>query len=291
MVICRAAGAGPTRRTLMTRSINFSLANCRSMRSFSTSNGTRPIPTTKVKPEGLKDFSDFGWNAKLFPNPQQQIKLLHDAGVHFVGIRKPRLGNSDTLAMVRQKGWGFQSNNNVNGRGLLFANPDARSWYAQQIEPLLGNGVDGWWNDEGEFTYTNYLYWNMAQRQALDAVHPESRLWTLNRAFQPGLSPRAPRPGPATSARIRARSGSKHGPAELEHRRHAAERLPDMGGFSGQATPELLTRWMQAGTFFPIMRFIQHRIQTPLPLALRRPGRGRDPQNARTPLPFGPGSV
>ncbi len=28
----------------------------------------------------------------------------------------------------------------------------------------------------------------------------------------------------------------------------------DIGGFKGEDTPELLTRWMQAGTFFPVMR-------------------------------------
>ncbi len=28
----------------------------------------------------------------------------------------------------------------------------------------------------------------------------------------------------------------------------------DIGGFFDQTTPELLTRWMQAGTFFPVMR-------------------------------------
>ena len=28
----------------------------------------------------------------------------------------------------------------------------------------------------------------------------------------------------------------------------------DIGGFTGEDTPELLTRWMQAGVFFPVMR-------------------------------------
>ncbi len=215
------------------------------------------FPDYDVKPEGVKDFSDFGWNKALFPDPAGQIAALHAAGVRFVGIRKPRLGNRETLAEVRRKGWGFEAGDSLerfDARGLLFANADARAWYAGQITPLLRAGVDGWWNDEGEFTYANYLHWNQAEAQALAGVDASARLWTLNRSFQPG----AARYGAATwSGDIGARwADLARTPATLLNWGLAG--MPecgcDIGGFFGEVTPELLVRWMQAGTFFPMMR-------------------------------------
>jgi alpha-glucosidase len=70
---------------------------------------------------------------------------------------------------------------------LDFSLPDARKRYADQLTPLLKAGIDGWWNDEGEQTYTKYTYWNQAEAQALLQVDPKRRLWTINRAFQPGM--------------------------------------------------------------------------------------------------------
>jgi alpha-glucosidase len=214
------------------------------------------FPDYDVKPQGVKDFSDFQWNPKLFPNPTEDIKELHDAGVHFVGIRKPRLGNSQTLVDVRGKGWGFHSSSssNIDARGLWFASADARNWYAAQMEPLLRVGIDGWWDDEGEFTYSNYNYWNQAERQALDAVRPDARLWTINRAFEPGTS----RYGAAAwTGDIRSTwDDLRKTPTALLNWSLAGMPFAgcDIGGFAGQVTPELLVRWMQAGTFFPVMR-------------------------------------
>jgi alpha-glucosidase len=62
-------------------------------------------PDYGVPPAGEDHYSDFGWNAKLFPDPAGQITALKQAGVHFVGIRKPRLGNKDALAAMHSKGW------------------------------------------------------------------------------------------------------------------------------------------------------------------------------------------
>jgi alpha-glucosidase len=211
-------------------------------------------PDYELKPEGVKGFSDFDFSPKLFPYPAAQIKQLHDAGIHFVGIRKPRLGNSDTLAMLRAKGWVSSAPKGLYARGLRFSNPDVRTWYAGQLQPYLQAGVDGWWNDEGEFTYSNYVYWNMAERQALDTIDPARRLWTINRAFQPGTS----RLGAAAwSGDIHATWKDLHRtPATLLNWSLAGEPYGacDSGGFSGQVTPELLVRWMEAGTFFPVMR-------------------------------------
>ena len=212
------------------------------------------FPDYDVKPAGEAGFSDFGFNPAVFPDPTAQLKEMHDAGVKFVGIRKPRLGNADLLKMIRAKGWDFRGGTSYDARDLRYDLPVLRDWYAAETEPLLKAGVDGWWNDEGEFTYMTYDGWNQAEREALDAVDPKARLWTINRAFQPGTA----RYGAAAwTGDIKATwEAFRKTPAALENWSLAG--MPyggcDTGGFFGQTTPELLTRWMQAATFFPVMR-------------------------------------
>ena len=96
-------------------------------------------PDYGMKSQGNSDFHDFGWNPALFPDPAAQIAELHSKGIHFVGIRKPRLGNSELLKMVRAKGWTLPQTGRelIDLRGLNYRDPAVRDWYAQQMEPLL----------------------------------------------------------------------------------------------------------------------------------------------------------
>jgi alpha-glucosidase len=211
-------------------------------------------PDYKLPPQGAADYPDFSWNPPLFPDPAGQIAQLKKQGIHFVAIRKPRLGNSATLVMARRKGWILPQGNGVDARCLDFANADCRDWYAQQLVPLLKNGIDGWWDDEGEITVTTYYWWNQAQAQALAAVNPAARLWTIDRSFEPGLQ----------------RFGASAWTGDIASNWATLAKTPgdllnwslagmdygacDIGGFLGNDSPELLTRWMQAGVFFPVMR-------------------------------------
>jgi alpha-glucosidase len=80
------------------------------------------------------------------------------------------------------------------------------------------------------------------------------RLWTINRAFSPGVQ----------------RLGGAAWTGDIEALWPQLERTPtdllnwglagmpyttcDIGGFRDETTPELLTRWIEAGVFFPILR-------------------------------------
>ncbi|MGD0461571.1 MAG: TIM-barrel domain-containing protein [Tepidisphaeraceae bacterium] len=214
-------------------------------------------PDYSVKPEGLPDFTDFSFNPKLFPDPAAEIASMKSEGVHFVGIRKPRLGNTDLLAMARSKGWILapgKSGEQIDTRCLDFSNPAVRAWYAHQLTGLLRQGIDGWWDDEGELSFTMYYWWNQAEADALAQVRPGTRLWTIDRAFAPGSQ----RFGIAAwTGDIRATWAElARTPTHLLNWSLAG--MPygacDIGGFSGNTTPRLLTRWMEAGVFFPVMR-------------------------------------
>ena len=190
---------------------------------------------------------------KLFSDPGEQIDAYRAEGVHFVGIRKPRIGNSTTLQLMREKGWLLDSpgGTKYQTRDMKFADPELRSWYANQSQDLLKKNISGWWNDEGEGAYVTYYYWNQAELAAYAQAKPGQRLWTLNRAFSPGLQ----RLGAAAwTGDIEASWASlARTPADLLNWSLAG--MPygacDIGGFWNQTTPELLSRWMEAGVFFP----------------------------------------
>jgi alpha-glucosidase len=211
-------------------------------------------PDYGVPPEGLPTFSDFNWNANLFPEPAAQIKALKDQGVHFVGIRKPRMGNSETLAMMRSNNWVLALNKGFEARDVNFANPGMSDWYVKQSADLLAAGVDGWWNDEGEGTYTIYFYWNQTEARAWSLDRTNQRMWTLNRAFSPGVQ----RFGAAAWTGDINASWKDLGETPTSLLNWGLAGMPycacDIGGFNQTPTPELLTRWMEAGVFFPVMR-------------------------------------
>jgi alpha-glucosidase len=217
-------------------------------------------PDYGVPPEGDLAFVDFGWNPALLPDPAKQIADFAQQGLHIVGIRKPRLGNTDNLVMARSKGWILSLNpDDPNGgssrtRDLDFSQAAVRSWWKDNNRKFLDAGMAAFWNDEGETNYTEYAYWNMAEIDLFKQINPDARFWSLNRSFIPGMQ----RLGvTAWTGDIQADWGTlARTPGELLS--YSLSGLPystcDIGGFSGNTTPELLTRWMQAGIFFPVMR-------------------------------------
>jgi alpha-glucosidase len=222
-------------------------------------------PDYKLPQDGMAGFADFGWNTNLFPDPVAQIRDYQSQGVHFVGIRKPRLGNRDTLAMARANGWTLliENGENYHSRDLNFGNPELREWYVGQSAGLIRDGIDGWWNDEGESTFTTYYDWNLTEAEALARYRPGQRLWTLNRAFSPGLQ----RLGAAAWTGDIQSSWEllRETPTSLLNWTLAG--MPyetcDIGGYKGNPSPELLSRWMEAGVFFPVMRTHSELIATP----------------------------
>lgn len=210
------------------------------------------LPDYAVGKEGKAGFSDFLFNPKLFPNPAKQIAELGSQGIKFIGIRKPRLGNTELLDTARKNGWLISPK--TDSRDLNFKNAGLQKWYKDKNEPLIKAGVDAWWNDEGESYYTCYYWWNKVQYDLLASARPNYRHFTLNRAFSPGNQ----RFGYSTwSGDISATWASfADVPKDLLNFSLAGMYYGacDIGGFHGTPEKETLVRWFQAGVFFPIMR-------------------------------------
>ncbi|RFZ90122.1 DUF5110 domain-containing protein [Mucilaginibacter conchicola] len=216
------------------------------------------FPDYFMKKEGSDGFNDFGFSPKLFPHPAKQLTDLKNEGIHFIGIRKPRLGNKLFLDTVRKNGWLNSPDNPDADRDLNFNNAGLRKWYGKKSKPLLDAGVETWWNDEGESYYTCYYGWNTAQNDLLASARPNQRFFTLNRAFSPGNQ----RFGYCTWTGdiLSTWSSLNDVPKDLLNFSLAGMYYGscDIGGFSGShdspVTKEMLVRWFQAGVFFPVMR-------------------------------------
>ena len=218
-------------------------------------------PDYTIGKKGEKSFTDFSFNPKLFPDPSQQIANYKKQGVEFIGIRKPRLGNTFSLDTARKNGWLIHPES--DSRDLNFSIPSLQKWYANQTIPLLNAGVDAWWNDEGESYYSCYYWWNLAESNILMKVKPNERHFSINRSFAPGNQ----RLGyctwngdiPSTWQALR------ETPADLLNFGLAGMNYGscDIGGFMGTPTKENLVRWFQAGVFFPIMRAHSNLFTTP----------------------------
>jgi alpha-glucosidase len=211
-------------------------------------------PDYTLQDPGRPDYHDFGYNNVTFPNPAQQLSdYKTKLNLRFGGIRKPRLGNSNLLVMARSKDWTI-SGHDGGSRNLNYSIPELDTWYGQQEIPYLKDGVEFFWNDEGETTWYTFHYWNYAETLTLKAFKANKRFFTINRAFTPGMQ----RFGATTwtgdiqpswqdlvtTSGVMLNWGLAGNPVVT----------CDTGGFSGETNSLLLSRWYQVAAFMPVMR-------------------------------------
>lgn len=220
-----------------------------------------PSPDYNLPDTGEPDFADFSYNAKTFPNPIDQLKDYHEKlHLRFAGIRKPRLGNSNLLVMAKKNNWTVESTSpnmlaGVDARNLNYSRADVRDWYQRHLSDYLSDGVDFWWNDEGEAFYFDFYWWNMAEIDALTNHDPNKRFWTINRAYTPGMQ----RFGAITwTGDINVEWPSlQNQPGYVLNWNLAGSMYVtcDTGGFQGiEIGHILITRWYQYAVFMPVMR-------------------------------------
>jgi len=206
-------------------------------------------------PSGSATYTDFGYNNVTFPSPAEQLAKYHNMGFKFGGIRKPRLGNDKLLTEARDKGWMLPGGVNGKDRNLNLSIEAARDWYAEENNHYLKDGVDFWWNDEGEVTFFMFDEWNDALVSGWNKINPMRRFFSLNRAHTPGMQ----RYGLAiwTGDIAVSWQSLQEQPAMMLNA--ALMGMPyiscDTGGFAGgNDTAEMITRWYQIATLMSVMR-------------------------------------
>ncbi len=245
-----------------------------------------------------QDMGRLEWEPEQWGDHKKMLSDLKNRGVNTVVISQPyvlRNGKAiDNYNELAPKGM-FCRDSVGNphqvtiwvGEGGMFdvSNPDTRQWLRERYKKLTDEGVTGWWGDLGEpevhpetifhhngKTAREYhnLYGNEWSRIIYDLFeeeYPDTRLMTLMRGGTAGLQRFSVYPwstdvsrswgGLAPQVIIMLNSGMS-GLGYMSH---------DVGGFAIDekcpVDPELYVRWLQLGTFSPILRTHAQQVAEP----------------------------
>lgn len=235
-----------------------------------------------------QDMGRLDWDPQQWPNHRKMLKQLKDKGVNLVAISQPyvlrngrgldnyNMGDKAGLFVKDSVGGSREVKIWVGEGGMWdMSNPDTRAWLRERYRTLTEGGVGGWWGDLGEpevhpdgfhangLTTRQYHNqygndWSEIISELFREEYPDTRLMTMMRGGTTGLQRYSVYPWSTDVSRswgglqpqitIMLNSGLS-GLGYMGH---------DVGGFAVDPAhpydPELYVRWLQLGTFSPILR-------------------------------------
>lgn len=236
-----------------------------------------------------EDMGRLAWDAEQWPDHKGMLRDFKKRGVNTVIISQPYvLSNGrgvDNFNYLSSRGMLAKDSIGVTqpvtiwvGQGgmLDVSNPDTRSWMRERYRTLTDEGVTGWWGDLGEpevhpedamhangksaREYHNQYGndWSEIIYSLFQEEYPHTRLMTMMRGGTAGLQRFNVFPwstdvsrswgGLKPQVNIMLNSGMS-GLGYMSH---------DVGGFAvdpaNPVDPELYVRWLQLGTFSPVLR-------------------------------------
>ena len=248
-----------------------------------------PIDTIHLDIDYMDSFKVFTWNEKDFGKPGELIKDLKKDGFKIVTIIDPGVKLEKGYAKYDEgKANGYfaktpEGETYVNevwpGDSVYpdFGNPKVRTWWADNQKYLVDLGVRGVWNDMNEpasfrgelppdvvFTDEDQpsdhaaihnIYGHLMAKATYEGLkkHDKRRPFVITRACYSG-----------SQKYTTAWTGDNQ--SLWDHLRMAIPQMcnmglsglayigTDVGGFGADATPELLSRWVQVGCFSPLFR-------------------------------------
>ncbi len=241
----------------------------------------------------MDGYRCFTWDRSRFPDPAALIADLHEQGFRVVtlvdcGIKADR--SYDVCAAGLEGGMFCTYPDGQPAAGPVwpgesyfpdFTAPHVREWWGSLHRPWVEMGVDGLWNDMNEPTIigprgdtlagcvrhgwegqgadhrrAHNIYGLQMVRatfEGLQRLQPDRRPFVLTRSGWAGVQRYAA-------------SWTADNASTWEHLRLTLPMVlglglsglaftgPDVGGFSGDADPELLVRWIQLSAFLPLFR-------------------------------------
>lgn len=235
-------------------------------------------------------YKVFTWHPTRFPDPKGLLKELKDMGFRVVVILDPGVkkengykayedGKSKDLFVTYPDG---QEYNGQVWPGWSafpdFTYEPARKWWGEQMDVLTDNGVEGFWNDMNEPAAWGQHLPDLIEfhYEGEGGTHKKSRNvygMQMARATKEGARKLMNGKRPFILTRAGYSGVQRYGAVwtgdNVSHDDHmlAGIRLVnsmgltgvpfagyDVGGFAGEASPELFARWIALGAFSPFFR-------------------------------------
>ena len=234
------------------------------------------------------DMGRLAWDSAQWPDHRKMLADMNAQGIHVVPIHQPYInkkGAIDNYNILESKQLLTKDANGdtkdvttwVGDAGMFdIANPDTREWMWQRMKPLTAEGLSGWWGDLGEpevhpteIVHANgetaeefhNVYGNVWSKMIYDGLRkdfPDMRPMLMMRGGTTGLHRYSVFPWTSDVSR-------SWGGLQAQNKLMLSAGLSglgymgnDVGGFAVDAAkpydPELYVRWVQAGTFSPVLR-------------------------------------
>jgi alpha-glucosidase len=252
-----------------------------------------PLDAVYLDIDYMRGYRVFTWDPERFPDPSELTAQLQELGVKLVTIIDPGVKVDDDYEVYSSgkqadlfcKTFSGNEYHNVVWPGMCafpdFTNPRTRRWWGNHLPALMDKGVAGIWCDMNEPTVfvptPNSLPDDVAHTGDGEALlHAQVHNvygQLMARATYDGLQTHKPHQRPFVISRSGFAGLQRYAlhwtgdnSSWWEHLWMSMPQLQnlglsgyafvgvDIGGFSGDATGELLTRWTEFGIFQPFCR-------------------------------------
>lgn len=255
---------------------------------------TRKIPCDYIHLDidYLDEYRIFTWNKEYFPNPGKLSQDLLEQGFRLMSITDPGVKVDSKYKLCKEglKDGHFC----LNPDGSVYVGPvwpgdchfpdfsqtRTREWFGSQYKVLTDSGISGFWIDMNEPSVfdekgtigddivhpsdgANKLHKEIhnqyghlmaqASYEGLQKLLPDSRIYINSRSAYLGTHRYA---GTWTGDNLSEWSHLQISIPMLLNMATSGQVMvgPDIGGFGGKPSSELLIRWYQAGCFYPYFR-------------------------------------
>jgi alpha-glucosidase len=253
-----------------------------------------PLDAVHLDIHYMRGYRVFSVDPERFPDLPALAQELAATGVRLVAIIDPGVKADRSYAQfeeARQRGFLCKL---PDGSDLLapvwpgmcgfpdFSHPEVRTWWSEQYPALLDQGIAGIWHDMNE--PAAFVGWGEPTLPLATRHHMEGRggdhreahnLYGLlmNRAGFEGMQAARPEKRPFIFSRSGWAGVQRHAwtwTADISTTWESLHQTlpgilglglsgvpfsgPDIGGFSGEPTAELFTRWFQLAAFLPFFR-------------------------------------
>lgn len=238
----------------------------------------------------MDNYKVFTFSPEKFPNPAKMVRNLRDSGFHVVCIIDPGLKvekGYDAYEEAKEKGLFVKYPNGKDYTGEVwpgkshfpdFTNPKTRQWWGDKFSYYTQIGIDGFWNDMNEPSAWGQRIPDLIEfdfdghRTTAKEAHNVYGM-QMARATYEGARENLKGLRPLNITRATYSGGQRYSTiwtgdnfASDEHMLLSARLVnslglsgfpfagPDIGGFIGVPSRELITRWLSLAVFTPFMR-------------------------------------